>query len=74
MPRPELGKKYLVVFCKSCDKAFRVVDSAIDPAKKAPIPKVPLNLKCRGCGQVNTYSPAEVRIASVGPKPAGNRA
>jgi RNase P subunit RPR2 len=74
MPRPEPGKKYLIVFCKSCDKAFRVVDSALDPAKKTPVPNVPVSLKCRGCGHVATYAPQEIRIAQLGPKPAKNRA
>lgn len=65
MPRPEPGKKYLIVFCKSCDKGFRVVDSALEPDKKTPKPHVPLSLKCRGCGHVATYTPQEMRIAGV---------
>jgi len=69
-----MGKKYLIVFCKSCDKGFRVVDSALDPGKRAPMPTAPLSLKCRGCGEVNTYAPNQIRIATVGPKPTGNRA
>ena len=29
MPRPEPGKKYLIVFCKSCHKGFRVIDEPL---------------------------------------------
>ena len=65
MPRPEPGKKYLIVFCKKCDKGFRVVDSALEPGKAPPRPKVLFNLKCRGCGHVDVYTPAEMRVASV---------
>ncbi|MEQ1817674.1 MAG: hypothetical protein ABL871_03615 [Terricaulis sp.] len=72
MARPELGSKYLIVFCKSCDKGFRVLDRAIQPGEKLNIPG-PQSLKCRGCGHVATYDPAEMRTAQVGPKPARNR-
>jgi RNase P subunit RPR2 len=74
MPRPEPGKKYLIVFCKGCDKGFRVVDSAIDPAKKIARPKIPVNLKCRGCGHVATYAPQEIRIAALEVRSGKNRA
>lgn len=72
MPLPEKGKKYLIVFCKSCDKAFRVLDRAIEPGEKLEIPR-PQSLKCRGCGHVATYDPREMRVAQLGPKPARNR-
>ena len=74
MPRPEPGKKYLIVFCKGCDRGFRVVDSAVDTAKKILRPKIPLSLKCRGCGHVATYAPQEIRIAALEVRPAKNRA
>jgi hypothetical protein len=74
MPPPQPGKKYLIVFCKACDKGFRVVDSAIGPTKRIPRPKIPVSLKCRGCGHVATYAPQEIRVAQLGAKPAKNRA
>ena len=39
MARPELGSKYLIVFCKSCNKGFRVLDRAIERQDAAPAPR-----------------------------------
>lgn len=72
MALPEPGSKYLIVFCKSCDKGFRVLDRAIQPGETLNIPG-PQSLKCRGCGHVATYDPGEMRTAQLGPKPARNR-
>lgn len=73
MPLPEPGKKYLIVFCKSCDKGFRVLDRAIEPGEKLEIPG-PQSLKCRGCGHVATYDPREMRTAQLGKRdPARKR-
>ena len=68
MARPEMGKKYLIVFCKSCTKAFRVIDREVALGEKLDITQ-PKSLKCRGCGAVSTYDPKEMRVATVGPKP-----
>jgi hypothetical protein len=65
MPLPEPGKKYLIVFCKSCQKGFRVLDRAIEPGEKINIPG-PQNLKCRGCGHEASYAPQEMRTAQLG--------
>jgi hypothetical protein len=68
MPRPEPGKKYLIVFCKSCNKGFRVIDEPLFEGKEHKV-EGPLELKCRGCGHVATYQTAEMRVAGLGPKP-----
>lgn len=65
MPLPEPGKKYLIVFCKSCQKGFRVLDRAIEPGEKLNIPG-PQTLKCRGCGHEASYDPREMRTAQLG--------
>lgn len=67
MPLPEPGKKYLIVFCKSCEKGFRVLDRAIEPGEKINVPG-PQQLTCRGCGFVATYDPREMRTAQLGAK------
>lgn len=72
MAQAEQGKTYLIVFCKSCDKGFRVLDRAIEPNEQLNIPG-PQNLKCRGCGHVAAYDPKEMRRARLGPKPANKR-
>ncbi len=72
MPLPEMGKKYLIVFCKSCDKGFRVLDRPIEEGEVLNI-QGPQNLKCRGCGNVATYDPREMRRATVSSKPTSNR-
>jgi RNase P subunit RPR2 len=72
MPLPEPGKKYLIVFCKSCDKGFRVLDRAIEEGEQLNIPG-PQSLKCRGCGHVATYNPAEMRTAQLGSRNPANK-
>ena len=72
MPLPEKGKKYLIVFCKSCDKGFRVLDRPVEEGEALNI-QAPQSLKCRGCGHVAMYAPREMRRATVGPKPASKR-
>ena len=72
MPLPEPGKKYLIVFCKSCDKGFRVLDRPIEPGEGLNI-SGPQNLKCRGCGHVASYDPHEMRTAQLGSKPDRKR-
>jgi hypothetical protein len=72
MPLPEKGKKYLIVFCKSCDKGFRVLDRPVEEGEALNI-QGPQNLKCRGCGHEATYDPRDMRRATVGLKPAGKR-
>jgi hypothetical protein len=72
MPLPEPGKKYLIVFCKSCDKGFRVLDRAIEPGEKINV-SGPQTLKCRGCGHVATYDPREMRTAQLGQNPDKQR-
>ena len=68
MPRPEMGKTYLFVFCKSCDKGFRVIDDALFDGKEIQIKLEPHTLKCRGCGHVATYLPQEMRTGHLGTK------
>lgn len=72
MPLPEKGKKYLIVFCKSCDKGFRVLDRPVEEGEALNI-QGPHSLTCRGCGHVAMYDPREMRRATVGPKPASKR-
>ncbi len=69
MPLPEKGKKYLIVFCKGCDKGFRVIDRPLDDGETINI-SGQKSLKCRGCGHVANYDPREMRRATLGGKPA----
>lgn len=68
MPPPEPGKRYLIVFCKRCDKGFRVVDQSIGDSKMVRI-SGPSLLKCRGCGHEATYEVKDMRMARIGAKP-----
>jgi len=73
MALPEAGKKYLVVFCKRCDKGFRVYDQAFGEGIAISMPATPLSLTCRGCAHTATYEPGEMRVASIGRNPEKNR-
>lgn len=69
MALPEKGKKYLIVFCKGCDKGTRVLDRALEPGETMNI-TTPQSVTCRGCGHVATYQPGEMRTATLGSKPS----
>lgn len=69
MPPPEPGKRYLIVFCKRCDKGFRVVDQSIGQSKHIRI-SGPRLLKCRGCGHEATYEVRDMRMTRIGANPA----
>ena len=64
MARPERGKSYLFVACKSCGKHFRVVDDPVFEGKQIEV-RGPLQLKCRGCGAQATYATEEMRVYQV---------
>lgn len=68
MALPQMGKTYLVVFCKHCNKGFRVVDEPVFEGKEIRIKRETATLKCRGCGKTAEYHPHEMRIAKVGTK------
>jgi hypothetical protein len=60
MARPVVGKAYLFVICKGCQKNFRVLD---DPLFEGKEPKFsgPQRLRCRGCGFEAQYAPADMQ-------------
>lgn len=64
MPPPEPGKRYLMVFCKRCDKGFRVVDESIGQNKYLEI-SGPSRLRCRGCGHEDTYEVRDMRMVRL---------
>lgn len=68
MALPVKGKKYLVVFCKSCSKGFRVINEPLFEGTRHEI-REPKTLTCRGCGAKAVYDPAEMRIAELGRNP-----
>jgi hypothetical protein len=61
MTRAEPGKSYLVVGCTRCNKAFRVVDAAIEDVR--PLIEGPQRLTCRGCGHQDVYPVHAMRPA-----------
>jgi len=65
MPKPEPGKSYLFVQCKSCGKHFRVVDEPLFEGRPVPVQNAPQMLTCRGCGAAAEYDPAEMHISSI---------
>lgn len=63
MARPVVGKTYLWVTCRSCQRHFRVFDDALYEGKAVEV-REPMTLKCRGCGASGVFAPSEMRIAS----------
>jgi hypothetical protein len=72
MALPVKGKKYLVVFCKSCGKGFRVINEPLFDGKPHEIREAQ-TLTCRGCGAKAVYEPKEMRIAELGRNPNKRR-
>jgi RNase P subunit RPR2 len=64
MTKPVLGKEYLVVFCKNCQKGFRVVPDALYEGKPVEV-REGQTLTCRGCGHQARYELNEMRVAKV---------
>ncbi|MGE0742713.1 MAG: hypothetical protein AB7O98_15340 [Hyphomonadaceae bacterium] len=72
MAQKELGKSYLVVFCKGCGAGFRV--------RQEPVPEgMPHALReaethtCPGCKHTAVYAPAEIRNAKFQQQGLGRR-
>lgn len=59
----ELGKKYLVAFCKSCGVGFRVREEPLFEGKAMEVRK-PETHRCPGCGHTAEYQPREMRVAN----------
>jgi hypothetical protein len=62
MKTKELGKHYVVVFCKGCGAGFRVQDNPVPAGSKVQIAKAQ-TLKCPGCGHRAEYQPKDIRVA-----------
>lgn len=62
MAQKELGKQYLVVFCKGCGAGFRVRQEALFEGQQVEV-SAPETHTCRGCGHSALYLPSEMRIA-----------
>ncbi len=72
MKAKELGKSYLVVFCKGCQAGFRVKEDAIPEGSKVQIATAQ-TLRCPKCKHQDTYQPAEIRIAKFQKEGLGQR-
>lgn len=70
MAKPELGKTYLVVFCKNCHKGFRVRPEPLYQGQKVDV-REPETHTCRSCGFRAEYKPNEMRVATVSETPDG---
>lgn len=62
MAKAELGKTYLVVFCKGCGAGFRVRQEPLFEGQAVEV-REPETHRCPGCGHTATYEPREMRIA-----------
>ena len=72
MKAKELGKSYLVVFCKGCQAGFRVKEDAVPEGSKIQIAAAQ-TLRCPKCKHQDTYQPAEIRIAKFQTEGLGQR-
>jgi hypothetical protein len=72
MKAKELGKSYLVVFCKGCQAGFRVQEEAVPEASQVQVSS-PQTLRCPKCRHQDTYQPAEIRIAKYQKEGLGKR-
>jgi hypothetical protein len=62
MKAKELGKYYVVVFCKGCKAGFRVQEDPVPQGAKVQVAKAQ-TLKCPGCSHRAEYQPVEIRVA-----------
>lgn len=62
MIRKELGKSYLVAFCKGCGAGFRIRPEPVPEGKRTTIAAPELHV-CPGCRHRAEYGPADVRVA-----------
>ena len=62
MTKRELGKTYLVVFCKGCQTGFRVRPEPLFEGKAVEI-REPETHNCPGCGHSAAHQPREMRVA-----------
>jgi hypothetical protein len=72
MKAKELGKSYLVVFCKGCGAGFRVQENPVPEGAKVQIAKAQ-QLKCPSCAHKGEYQPAEIRVAKYQKEGLGKR-
>ncbi len=72
MKAKELGKSYLVVFCKGCQAGFRVQEAPVPDGAKVQIAQ-PQTLKCPRCAHRAEYQPKEIRIAKFQKEGLGKR-
>ncbi|MGE0187550.1 MAG: hypothetical protein AB7Q23_17355 [Hyphomonadaceae bacterium] len=62
MTDKELGKNYLVVFCKGCGAGYRIRAEPIPPGYDAKLVD-PERHTCPGCGHTDDYTAADARVA-----------
>jgi hypothetical protein len=72
MKPKELGKYYVVVFCKGCGAGYRVKDDPVPQESKITI-STPQSLTCPGCRFRAEYLPAEIRVARFQKEGLGRR-
>lgn len=74
MKAKELGKSYLVVFCKGCGAGYRVQENPVPEGAKVQISQ-PQTLKCPrpSCAHRAEYKPAEIRVAKYQKEGLGKR-
>lgn len=72
MKQKELGKYYVVVFCKGCGAGYRVQDEPVPEGSKIQVATAQ-NLKCPGCGHRAEYQPAEIRVGRFQREGLGRR-
>lgn len=60
--KAELGKTYLVVFCKGCSAGFRVREEPLFEGKAVEV-RAPETHTCPGCGHTAEYQQTEMRVA-----------
>ncbi|MBL8538239.1 MAG: hypothetical protein JNM59_12610 [Hyphomonadaceae bacterium] len=58
----ELGKQYLVVFCKGCGAGFRVREKPIAEEQDS-LPSAAETHRCPGCGHTAVYEAREMKVA-----------
>lgn len=72
MKAKELGKSYLVVFCKGCQAGYRVKEDPIPEGSNVQIASAQ-TLRCPKCNHQATYQPAEIRVAKFQKEGLGKR-
>lgn len=72
MKAKELGKYYVVAFCKGCQAGFRVQEDPVPDNAKIQVTKAQ-TLKCPRCAHRAEYQPAEIRVARYQKEGLGRR-